>query len=536
MSTPSVDPQKMAAAEEQSFLHRESPTFRPEDYYPHRLSPVDSTDDLLSLSRGSSRASCNTEGVVKVLNSFVSKREPILHDEEGEEEEAGRDTGSSAKLVEHLFKELKGINKIQEEISDLRQYLTSVHGSVDEASCCVDAFLCEIEELYSEVSTVPLPVPSPQRGNGRRGSLGRQKAVTSPCAGCLPSGTIPKYQHVSQVAKPLREQTNPKPNLWTKRHSRYTTSENHFGFDQSISSLSSCLSPAKSSVSEADEWPLFDGGWSEEDVDSVELCFGGQTSSEVLLSDNGKPDGDCSSWRNVALLGSAHSSGRNWMDSSFSATVDALDNPLTETDATNAELLTDAGFNTTAFRKAMLTFRFGLGALKKLEATDPLDNAAQDFSSTAMVPMPVQDSLKGLNEKLADLNVCSLTTDQCPSSISQESLPESMELPAHSCLTAVKKEGCTSECEPWSVQPSTDGVQMSPIKEDQAPDHSSPKRPCDVGHRERIAKFQQILREKKQLRQRLSRNAQDSQGSQSSQCSQCSQTSQCRDEFISGIE
>lgn len=633
MSTARVDPQKTGAAEEQSFHQRESSTFRPEDYYPHRLSQVDSTDGLLSLSQGSSRASCNTDGAVEVLNNFGSRHAQILNDdeeEEGEEEEEETDAGSSGKLVEHLFKELKGINKIQEEISDLRQHLTSVHGSVDEVSCCVDAFLCEIEELYSGASAVPLPGPSPQTGHARRGSLGRQNAVTSPYEGCLPSGTIPKYRHVSQVAQPLMEQTNKKPNLWTEElQSCCTTLENHMGFGLSTTSLSSCLSPATSYLSEADAWPLFDGGWSEDDVDSEELqirpdllnrwatikakdcsqgleksskgldwslfmpfgattfdsaspmdcgfprvaqevancrfrqspnfpplgssgystlnvsldqCCGGQSRSDVMLSDSVKPDGDCSSWRNVALLGSTHSLGRDWMESSSSTGDDGLDQ-LTETDPADADLMTGARFDTTTFNKAMLTFRSALkGALKKLEAPEPLDNVAQEFRPAAMVSMPVQESMKELNEKLADLKVCSLTADHVPSSISQGSPPEPPDLLVTSCSTIgtpKQEEESTSECEPSSAQPNTNSVRLSPISENQALDHSSPKQPCDAGHRERITKFQQILREKRQMRQRLSRTPQDSQGSQSSQCSQCSQssqTSQCPDEFISGID
>lgn len=66
----------------------------------------------------------------------------------------------SSTIVEHILKELQGINKIQEEISDLRQYLNSVSGSVDEVSFCVDSVLMEIEGLYSASSTAQ---PSPQR-------------------------------------------------------------------------------------------------------------------------------------------------------------------------------------------------------------------------------------------------------------------------------------------------------------------------------------------------------------------------------------
>ncbi|XP_051955929.1 protein unc-13 homolog B [Xyrauchen texanus] len=55
----------------------------------------------------------------------------------------------SSAIIEHILKELRGINKIQEEISDLREYLTSVRGSVEEVSSCVDAVLMEIESMRS---------------------------------------------------------------------------------------------------------------------------------------------------------------------------------------------------------------------------------------------------------------------------------------------------------------------------------------------------------------------------------------------------
>lgn len=55
----------------------------------------------------------------------------------------------SSAVIEHILKELRGINKIQEEISDLRDYLTSVRGSVEEVSSCVDAVLLEIECIRS---------------------------------------------------------------------------------------------------------------------------------------------------------------------------------------------------------------------------------------------------------------------------------------------------------------------------------------------------------------------------------------------------
>ncbi|KAM8865451.1 uncharacterized protein ACB058_006728 [Synchiropus picturatus] len=65
-----------------------------------------------------------------------------------EEDEDGKEEESSA-IIDHILKELRGINKIQEEISDLRDYLTSVRGSVEEVSSCVDAVLLEIEGIRS---------------------------------------------------------------------------------------------------------------------------------------------------------------------------------------------------------------------------------------------------------------------------------------------------------------------------------------------------------------------------------------------------
>lgn len=74
----------------------------------------------------------------------VVMQEKIVEEDEDEcpEEE-------SSAIIEHILKELKGINKIQEEISDLREYLSTVRGSVEEVSSCVDAVLMEIEGIRS---------------------------------------------------------------------------------------------------------------------------------------------------------------------------------------------------------------------------------------------------------------------------------------------------------------------------------------------------------------------------------------------------
>ncbi|KAL6466137.1 hypothetical protein MHYP_G00262700 [Metynnis hypsauchen] len=73
-------------------------------------------------------------------------QEKIVEENEETEEE-------SSAIIEHILKELRGINKIQEEISDLREYLSSVRGSVEEVSSCVDAVLMEIEGIRSGTKT-----------------------------------------------------------------------------------------------------------------------------------------------------------------------------------------------------------------------------------------------------------------------------------------------------------------------------------------------------------------------------------------------
>lgn len=75
-------------------------------------------------------------------------QDKIVEEDEDEDEDVDQEEESSA-IIEHILKELKGINKIQEEISDLREYLSSVCGSVEEVSSCVDAVLMEIEGIRS---------------------------------------------------------------------------------------------------------------------------------------------------------------------------------------------------------------------------------------------------------------------------------------------------------------------------------------------------------------------------------------------------
>uniref|UniRef100_A0A674P9P0 Unc-13 homolog Ba (C. elegans) n=1 Tax=Takifugu rubripes TaxID=31033 RepID=A0A674P9P0_TAKRU len=83
----------------------------------------------------------------------------LLEDDEDKEEE-------SSAVIEHILKELRGINKIQEEISDLRDYLSSVRGSVEEVSSCVDAVLLEIEGIRSNNRAVSGVHPGTWSGVG----------------------------------------------------------------------------------------------------------------------------------------------------------------------------------------------------------------------------------------------------------------------------------------------------------------------------------------------------------------------------------
>lgn len=213
-----------------------------------------------------------------IERSKVEEQKKEMEDEEGEQ--------GSSNIVEHILKELKGINKIQEEISDLRLYLTSVRGSVDEVSCCVDAVLSEIGELYSGASAAPHPSPVSQTPRVRRGSLGRQNAITSlHCRDISPVlDHKDSLKYVGRISSHrLSDQWN-MDRVSLSQSDQQTDEENqglHRGADyESISSLSSCYSsncPEAGFLSgdtDYDRWPSADmhhsasreGCWSEEDI------------------------------------------------------------------------------------------------------------------------------------------------------------------------------------------------------------------------------------------------------------------------------
>lgn len=107
----------------------------------------------------------------------------LLEEDEDKEEE-------SSAVIEHILKELRGINKIQEEISDLRDYLSSVRGSVEEVSSCVDAVLLEIEGIRSSNRTASGVHPGTWSGVGCKHRQSPRKRPTS-AYGSLESA-IPK--------------------------------------------------------------------------------------------------------------------------------------------------------------------------------------------------------------------------------------------------------------------------------------------------------------------------------------------------------
>lgn len=652
---------------------REQRMCPPEDNHSQGLSLVDSKANFV-LSQDGSSGSYLQDGTDEVVKDSVSKLNDQILDEEEEEEGSKQGSGN---IVEHLLKELKGINKIQEEISDLRQYLTSVRGSVDEVSCCVDAVLSEIEELYSGASAAPHPSPVPQTSNFRRGSLDRQNAITSPQGGCLPSYISPKQWHIYRVSLQSSQNTNQEDleqNLGPEKHDLcYLELQNHQGC-QSTSSLSSCLSP--SFLSDADWWPSFslpnsvsgEGGWSEEDayfansIEELRSCpgawvrcateetesstLGSQKSAEHLSSsvfgpyyntpssssstvdsrpprgqneeanfechcspncpysgssgyhtvdacpselcsepsrsqscstalltdrDDGylEPTGDdCPSFGDTLKLGSADSLEREWTDPSISRdeAEETLSQDSSAVGPDGSKSPSNAGFDITTFSKAVLTFRSALkGALKKLEVTEP-DDVGEDCgsegvpSTARLTRVQKQDSVEETDEEVHRKESCPSNDDDKDSvylpatndSLTQASPQEPHDFPCTSSSPVRKlqhKGESPSEVELCNHDsaadqstesrtesaPGADELRLSPIREHQAPDEVNLGRPTDAGHRERIANFQRILKEKRQTRHRLSKSAQGSQGSQGSHGSQGSQGSQSQDEFVAGI-
>uniref|UniRef100_A0AAQ5X1F2 Unc-13 homolog B n=1 Tax=Amphiprion ocellaris TaxID=80972 RepID=A0AAQ5X1F2_AMPOC len=444
----------------------------PEDDLLHDVSP-DIKPDLDP--SGENRSSECLDGSRAVEDAVSRIIEKIRNNEEEKKIEDEETECGSSNLVEHILKELKGINKIQEEISDLREYLTSVRGSVDEVSCCVDAVLSEIGELYSGAAA-PHPSPAPRSPHIRRGSLDRQNAVTS-----------------------LHETD---------------------------------LSPLCSTVL------LTDG-------------------DDGLLEPHSLCD-DCPSSGDTLDLGSAESLDREWTDHSVTR-EDVGESLSSDVDCESTSKTPSVGFDVTTFSKAVLTFKSALkGALKKLEGSNP----EGDDSGTEASPSPVRQSSEHKEEQSSTdyTEEVSLTEnhtefatpkeeretsvyvdcgetnenlsgslqesphetglspstadDHCSAEISQgkEDYPTDGEL---SILHLTSDHHPAQQDEaPEGPMFSTDEGRLSPIRENNIPDEVNPAKPTDASHKERIANFQRILKEKRLTRHRLSRSTQGSQRSQ----------------------
>lgn len=608
-----------------------SPTDEQKDQRLHRKlqeHPLEPEDSLHSLPPVETKPEQNEDGV----------------GDGGRDED---DDEGSSNAVEHILKELKGINKIQEEISDLRRYLTSVRGSVDQVSSCVDTVLSEIGEFYSGASASPLPAPLSQTPNIRRGSLGRQNAVTS-----SPSDGSARGRHVFRVHRHPDQQTGneeckqeagaAKVDLcYVKLHGRHDY--------QSTSSLSSCLSPeAAFGPEDSDRWASAgerksvsqEGGWSEQEDECDSLRTGpgrwdrlaaeemesstpghsSHNSSEHLAllhydspsswrhqraeSKESKPacrcPVDCPYWSSGAHtvdlclnepgsgpswspkrstvqvtdcddgylepscddpspgdtpdLGSTDSLDRDWTDCSVSGDEaggtlsresSLMDLHCTEIPSTSCDFPT--------FSQAVLTFRSALKvALRKLEGSNPEDDAAEEEPHCADGDLVGEARGTESNGPKEDCEALVLTaapeklSSSCPTSPlnSPHSPTQShfVGLPGEQAACAALVEPSSKKAAPgrWTEGqaespqgpgPGPEEARLSPIRENQGVDEVSRARPADPGHRERIANFQRILREKRRARLRLSRSVP---GSQSSQGSQWSQGSQSQDEVVPG--
>ncbi|XP_029573895.1 protein unc-13 homolog B isoform X3 [Salmo trutta] len=137
----------------------------------------------------------------------------LEEDEEEEDEEEEEEEEESSAIIEHILKELRGINKIQEEISDLRDYLSSVRGSVEEVSSCVDAVLLEIEGIRSGNKASGSPGDGAWSGaaGGSDGSsfTSHQRPVSA--YGCLGRQMVPSDSNVCR------------PSVFSQRHSIHGT-------------------------------------------------------------------------------------------------------------------------------------------------------------------------------------------------------------------------------------------------------------------------------------------------------------------------
>ncbi|XP_024154892.1 protein unc-13 homolog B isoform X3 [Oryzias melastigma] len=164
-----------------------------EDDPPHKLPSPHFTATMADYVPSGDKESSKCQDSGGATNYLLEKDRKEAETDKRENEKPGQSSGN---IVEHILKELKGINKIQEEISDLRQYLSSVRSSVDEVSCCVDSVLSEIGELYCGASAEPHFNSFPGTPHTRHGSLGRQDAIL-----CCEEGSLSPVLDNKQTIK-----------------------------------------------------------------------------------------------------------------------------------------------------------------------------------------------------------------------------------------------------------------------------------------------------------------------------------------------
>ncbi|XP_077478703.1 uncharacterized protein LOC144090782 [Stigmatopora argus] len=430
------------------------------------------------------------------------------------EEDEGDKEKSSNHLVDHILKELKGINNIQEEISDLKHYLTSVRGSVDQVSCCVDAVLTEIGELYCGASAAPPCHPAtPMARSSRRGSLGRQNAVTSPVQSVLPDASS---EHLispeSHFASEHLWSHPPPPSPRLKRRNGGA------GKDEK-DSASVCSSPRRCACDRTDHCPNAKDGppcsplpdrrggdagprWPRDDRSSSgdTLQMGSAESLDGDWTDGGIAGEGESAWRlcpspaigfDVATLGKAAQSP--W-PSPCPSPCPSPEWALTRSDSFHSE-----PWEVTSQSSADLTWHRD-GVATEWPIAPP---RAESPNMDGAPPGPT----RGIGEPSSD------DKDRALAAAWQH-----VQAPSTPRDIFSSKEGGTT-LEMASPHRGTRGqVPSDTMPGDDVAEKTAEASDC--GHRARIAHFQRILREKRQSEQRPSQSTTASQGSCASQSSE----------------
>lgn len=201
---------------------------------------------------------------------FMNKRDnELLLKEEAEDEGRTKERRSST-IVEHILKELQGINKIQEEISDLRQYLNSVSGSVDEVSFCVNSVLMEIEGLYS-ASTAGQPSPHRQMVYHR--SNQNDVAVTPRHRSPLPEKNEMPYCDVPRNSRVYHAETSDNSEESSCRVHPSNYSSHDVVYSQDFPSCSSLSGQSFKSLKHDGSYDSMEAGLQRDGWDTSGMCL-----------------------------------------------------------------------------------------------------------------------------------------------------------------------------------------------------------------------------------------------------------------------